>query len=278
MIRSWMIILSAAVWMTLAVGPLYAGEYAHSLEASLKYQYFDYKEKLDDPLKSNETGFLPGLHLTYSYQGVNNPLYGRLLFEYTEAKTDYDGSTQAGMPVKSKTDSRFNTWEGNIGYTLKPRQTMLPINIAFYTGFGYRYWNRGLGGQLPYSEEYSWKYIPVGLRGTYRISEKWTGEVDVALWIMFDPEIQVNFSDLDPNFNNPKKSLGNTLGWKIEIPINYMFFNHWSLELAPSYEFYGFGKSDPFTITYAGVPVLSGYEPDSRTNIYSMRLGVKFHF
>ncbi|MGD0623189.1 MAG: hypothetical protein ABSB32_00555 [Thermodesulfobacteriota bacterium] len=278
MIRCWMVILSTAVWATFAVGPLYAGEYAHSLEASLKYQYFDYKEKLSEPLKSNETGFLPGLHLTYAYQGVNNPLYGRLLFEYTEGKTDYDGSTQAGMPVKSKTNNRFTNYEANIGYTFKQSPTTLPANIAFYTGFGYRYWNRGLDGQLPYSEEYSWKYIPVGLRGTYRINEKWTGEVDLALWIMFDAEIQVNFSNWDPNFNNPKKSLGNTLGWKIEIPFNYMFLNHWSLEFAPSYEFYGFGKSDPFTVTYAGVPVLSGYEPDSRTNIYSMRLGVKFHF
>jgi hypothetical protein len=278
MIRRWMIILSAAIWVTFVVGPLYAGEYAHSLEASLKYQYFDYKEKLQEPLKSNETGFLPGLHLTYTYQGVNNPLYGRLLFEYTEGKTDFDGSTQAGIPLKAKTNNRFNTYEGNIGYTFKGSQTTLPVNVAFYTGLGYRYWNRGLDGQLPYSEEYSWKYIPVGLRGTYRFNEKWTGEVDVALWIMFDADIKVNFSDLDPNFNNPKKSLGNTLGWKIEAPVNYFFLKHWSLELAPSYEFYSFAKSDPFTFTFAGVPVLSGYEPDSRTNIYSMRLGVKFHF
>ncbi len=272
-----MIILSAAVGVTFAVGPLYAGEYAHSLEASLKYQYFDYKEKLQEPLKSNETGFLPGLHLTYTYQGVNNPLYGRLLFEYTEGKTDYDGSTQAGVPMKAKTNNRFNTYEGNIGYTIKGSQRW-PVNVAFYTGFGYRYWNRGLDGQLPYSEEYSFKYIPVGVRGIYRFHEKWTAEVDLALWILFDSEIKVNFSDLDPNFNNPKGSLGNTLGWKIEVPFNYFFLKHWSLELAPSYEFYGFGKSDPFTVTFSGVPVFSAYEPDSRTNIYSLRLGVKFHF
>jgi hypothetical protein len=278
MIVRWMVIFSAAFLVTFAVGPLYAGEYAHSLEASLKYQYFDYKEKVDEPLKSNETGFLPGLHVSYSYQGVNNPLYGKFIFEYTDAKTDYDGSTQAGMPIKSKTNNRFNTWEGNIGYTFKAQPGVLPADITFYTGFGYRYWNRGLDGQLPYSEEYSWKYIPVGLRGTFRINEKWTGEVNVALWIMFDSEIQVNFSDLDPNFNNPKQSLGNDLGWKIEVPFDYMLLKHWSLELAPSYEFYAFGKSDPFTITYAGVPVLSGYEPDSRTNIYSIRLGVKLQF
>jgi hypothetical protein len=278
MVKRWMVIFLAGFWATFAVPPLYAGEYPHSLEASFKYQYFDYKEKIEEPLKSNETGFLPGLHLTYTYQGVNNPLYGRALFEYAEGKVDYDGSTQAGMPLKAKTSERFLNYEANIGYTLKPRPSVLPAHITFYTGFGYRYWHRGLDGQFPYSEEYSWMYVPVGLRGTFRISQKWTGAVDIALWIMFDGDIKVNFSDLDPNFNNPKKSLGNDLGWKIEVPIDYMFLEHWSLEFAPAYENYSFGKSDPFTITYAGVPVLSGYEPDSRTNIYSMRLGVKFQF
>jgi hypothetical protein len=276
--KGGMVIFSVAFLAIFTVGPLYAGEYAHSLAASLKYQYFDYKEFLDEPLKSNETGYLPGLHLIYSYQGVKNPLYARILFEYTEAKTDYDGSTQAGTPLKDKTDNKFMNWEGNIGYTIKQQPSKLPVDLTFYTGFGYRYWDRGLGGPLPYSEEYSLKYIPLGLRGTYRISQKWKSEVDLALWIIVDSDIQVNFSDWDPNFSNPKESLGKSLGWKIEIPFNYMLLKHWSVEFAPSYEYYSFGKSDVFTVTYEGVPVLAGYEPASRTHIYSLRLGVKLHF
>jgi hypothetical protein len=111
------------------------------------------------------------------------------------------------------------------------------------------------------------------------MSEKWTVEVDIAAWFIFDAEIKVNLSESDPNYNNPKAALGNKMGWKIEIPLNYQLSNHWSLNLVPSYENYSFGKGDQFSITYAGMPTpLVGYEPDSRTSIYSIRLGVKFHF
>lgn len=279
MIKRWMVI-STAFLITFAAIPLYAGQYAHSLGVSFKYSYRDYKE-INEPewFKSNEAGFLPGIHVSYSYAGIKNPLYVRLLFEHTEGKTDYDGALQDGTPAKGKTNNRFNTWEGNMGFTLKPWSSELPFSITFYTGFGYRYWNRGLGGQYPYSEEYSWKYIPVGLRGAYRMSEKWTVEVDIAAWFIFDGEIKVNLSEANSNYNNSKTALGNKMGWKIEIPLNYQLSNHWSLNLVPSYENYSFGKGDKFIITYAGMPTeFVGYEPDSRTSIYSIRLGVKFHF
>ena len=280
MIKRWMIISTAfLIAFTANWNPLYAGEYANSLGVGLKNSYHDYKE-INEPdwFKSNETGYLPGIHLSYNYRGIKTPLYARLLFEYKEGKTDYDGNTQAGTPVQTKTNNKFNTWEGNIGFTVKTGPSGPPVSTTFYTGVGYRYWNRGLGGQVPYSEEYSWKYIPVGVLVTYRISEKWTGEVDLAAWFIFDAEIKVNLSEIDSNVNNPKVPLGSRVGWKIELPFNYRLSNHWSLNLVPSYENYSFGKSDIFTITDAGVPISSGYEPDSRTSIYSLRLGLKFHF
>lgn len=268
--KRWMF-LATAFLITFTALPSYAGEYTHSLGVGLKYAYHDYKE-INEPesFKSNETGLLPCIHLSDTYQGIKNPFYGRLLFEYKEGKTDFDGTTQAGTPLQTKTNNRFDTWEGNIGFTFKPDPGHLQANVTFCTGVGYRYWNRGLGGQAPYSEEYSWKYIPAGLFVTYQISEKWRGEVDIAAWFISDAQIKVNLSETDPNFNNPQAVLGNSIGWKIEIPFHYQLSKHWSLNLAPSYENYSFGRSDLFPITYAGLPTpLVGHEPDSRTNIYS---------
>ena len=270
----------AAFLITFPSIPSYAGEYAHSLGLSLKYGYHEYKE-INEPesFKSNESGFLPGIHLSYTYQAMQNPFYGRLLFEYKEGKTDFDGTTQAGTPIQTTTNNRFDTWEGNIGFTFRPDPGHLQVNVTFYTGLGYRFWNRGLGGQAPYSEEYSWKYVPAGLLLSYPISEKWKGEVDIAVWVIFDAQIKVNLSETDPNFNNPQAALGNNIGWKIEIPFHYQLSKHWSLNLVPSYENYSFGRSDFFPITYAGLPTpFVGHEPDSRTHIYSLRLGLKFHF
>ncbi len=277
--QAW-VFLATGFWVIFAGAPLYAGEYAHSLGASFKAAYHDYKE-INEPewFKSDEKGFLPGIHLNYVYRGVKNPFYGRLLFEYKAGKTDYDGTTQAGSPLQTNTTNRFETWEGNIGFSFKPDPGHLQVIVTFYTGMGYRYWNRGLGGQAPFSEEYSWKYIPAGLLLSFPIREKWRGEVDIAACFIFDAAIKVNLSESDPNYNNAQAALGNSVGWKIEIPFYYQFSKHWSLNLVPSYESYSFGRSGTFPITYAGMPTpLVGHEPDSRTHIYSLRLGLNFYF
>ena len=270
-----------AVFATIFTGlPLYAGEYPHSLGVDFKVAYHDYKEINEaESFKSDEKGFLPGIHLNYTYRGIKNPFYARLLFEYQEGKTDFDGTTQAGTPIQTRTFNRFDTWEGNIGFTIRPGPGHLQAHVTFYTGLGYRYWYRVLGGQVPFSEEYSWKYLPAGLLVAYPISKKWRGEVDIAAWFIFDAQIKVNLSDIDPNFNNPQAALGNSLGWKIETPFYYQLSKHWSLNIIPAYENYSFGRSDFFPITFAGSPTpLVGHEPDSRTHIYSLRLGLKFHF
>ncbi len=260
--------------------PLYAGESSHSLGVGFKVAYHDYKEINEpEPFKSTEAGFLPGIQFNYTYRGIGNPFYGRLLLEYKDGKTDFDGTTQAGTPIQTKTNNRFDAGEVNIGLILRPETSYLQGSVTFYTGVGYRYWNRGLGGQAPYSEEYSWKYVPAGLIVSYPISEKWRGEVDVAVWFIFDGQIKVNLSDTDPNFNNPQAGLGNSLGWKVETPFYYRLSQHWSFNITPSYENYSFGRSDFFPITYAGSPTsLVGHEPNSRTHIYSLALGLKFHF
>lgn len=130
MIKRWRFIATAFL-ITFTAVPLYAGEYAHSLGVSLKYAYHDYKE-INEPesFKSNETGFLPGIHLSYTYPGIRNPLYGRLLFEYKAGKTDYDGTTQAGTPLQAKTNNRFDTWEGNIGLPFRPDPGHLQASVT----------------------------------------------------------------------------------------------------------------------------------------------------
>lgn len=274
--RNWMTAVSFMIMVGItALAGNVAAEGPHSLEASLMYYYFDYKEDLPSPFKSTESGWLPGISLAYAYRGTDNPVYGRLLFEYTDAETDYDGTTQSGVPLTDTTDNKFLRWEGNIGYTFIRQEG---FDLTAYTGLGYRYWERGVGGQAPYSEEYSWKYVPVGLRAGYRFSDRWDGALDLSARIMLDGEIKVNLSDIDPLLNNPKEDLGNKTGWKVEAPFYYKLTSPWSLVFTPWYEYSAIGKSDDFLITYAGTPVALGYEPESRTNQYGVNMGVKLRF
>jgi len=279
MLKKW-VVISILISLAFPAFPLFAGESPHSLEANFKASYHDYKEiDLPEPFKSQEKGFLPGMNLRYNYRGTKIPVYGRLIFEYQQGETDYDGTTQGGSPIKDKTDNKFISGEGNIGFTFSAGPKGPPVSTTFYTGLGYRYWDRGLGGPSPYSEEYSWKYIPVGVLVTYRISERWTGEVEIAAWFILDADIKVNLSEVDSNLNNPKMDLGNRVGWKIELPFAYRFSDRWSLNFVPSYEYYAFGNSNPAAITYAGAPTpITVYEPASRSNIFSLSIGFKLHF
>jgi hypothetical protein len=277
MLKKWMI-SSILFLLAFPALPLYAGESPHSLDANFKISYHNYTEDTPDPLKSDEEGILPGLNLAYNYRGKKEfPLYGRLLFEYKQGDTDYNGTTQLGTPVDDTTANKFFGGEANIGFTVYPGKGNFPVSTTLYTGVGYRYWKRELGGPSPYSEEYAWFYFPLGLIVSYPITERWTGEVEIAAWFIYDPEVKVNLSGVNPNYSSPKLELGNRVGLKIALPFNYRFSPRWSLNLFPSYEYYSFGGSNPATITYVPVPLSVKY-PGSDTHIFSLNAGLKFHF
>ena len=262
----------AVAILCLTSGIAYAApEGPNSLEASADFLYFDYKESLPSPFKSTEKGWIPGGRLIYSYQGVDNPLYGRLLGEFFDGEIDYDGTTQEGTPVKAKSDATILIGEANIGYNIKP------IKVIVYTGIGYRDWNRKVGEQ--YSEDYRWKYWPIGLRGNYRINEKLSGAIDVSARYAFGGTIKVYLSDFNPGYNNPKADLGEKWGFKVEAPIEYKLLEpNWTFVTTPWYEYSAIGKSNIFDITYQGIPDGSGYEPSSKTRQYGINLGVKYRF
>ncbi|MDQ7780060.1 MAG: autotransporter domain-containing protein [Planctomycetota bacterium] len=250
---------------------------SNALELGVLYYNFDYAEDIDGPGKSTEEGWLPGLHLGYRYEGADNGLYGRLLFEWTDWETNYDGTTQAPDydPVEDQTENTMITVESNIGYTFKPGD----LHITPYTGLGYRYWDRDLGNLgNPFSEEYSWWFVPLGVRADWLASEDLTIALDVSVNFMFAGNIAVNLSEADPLFDDEESDLGNKDGWKVELPVTYRFDEQWALVVTPWYEYSEIGKGDEFTVMYGGVPVGIGWEPASETEQYGVYLGIEFRF
>lgn len=267
----------------LALASVAAAKGSHVLEASLQQYHFDYKEDLPAGFKSNEEGWLPGIRLGYDYHGQDNPAYVRLVFEYTDADTDYDGTianldgtAQTGIPFTDVTDNTFVTWEGNIGYTF--RKSLGPFRLTPYTGLGYRYWDRSLHGPSPFSEEYSWWYIPAGFQADFEINDRWSGTLDVCARLMFGGKIQVNLGEINPLLNSPEVDLGNEPGVRVELPFRYRPNGRLGFSFAPWYEYSSIDRSDSFLITLGGSPFGQGYEPASDTHQYGMRLGVNVSF
>jgi hypothetical protein len=243
------------------------------LEASFTPFHIVYREDVMPPLKSTESGWLPGFGLAYGYKGKNYGPYARLALDLTVANTNYDGSDQLGNPLLGTTRNVFVRGEGNLGLTLFSTLNP-PRDFTAYTGLGYRFWERGLGGDTSgYREHYSWKYVPVGMRVGYRVNGKWSGAVDASARFMFGGSILVYLSDLDPGYNDPRMSLGNRPGWRVEAPVYYRF---WSF--TPWFEYSAIGRSNSEEVTYNGRPLnprIAVYEPSSTTYQIGLRVGAR---
>jgi len=250
---------------------------SNTLETSLSYYYFDFKEDLDPPFKSAEKGLINGYNLSYIHENSFIPVYFRFLLKYTDAETDYDGSDQYGTSVKSVTDNIFIIVQCVFGYTFN-KYRRIKINFTPYTGLGYHYWNRKTRSPNPYSENYSWKYIPIGLRTCYYFNKKINIELNISVKIMFMGIVGVNFKDIDDKFDNVDLSLGNKPGFRIQSPFNYLFSTRWFLCLSPFYEYSAIGKSNTETINFDGKPFWDVYEPSSRTHQSGVDAGIVWLF
>ena len=246
----------------------------HTLEVSAVFHHFSYEEDLTPPLKSTETGWLPGLQCAYNYAGPKIPAFVRFSFNYTKASTDYDGSTQEGIPVQAKTDNIFMEFEGRIGYSFRMDQAAT-VSLAPYVGLGYHYWKRGGGGDYPYDEIYTWKYVPIGLRAAYLPRPRLQLSLDVAAKIMFGGEILVELSDIDPGLNDPKAGLDNKVGWRFQGEASYQISKRWFALFSPWFEYSAIGKSDVFELNYSGWSWGYGYEPASTTYRYGLNIGLR---
>lgn len=242
----------------------------HSIDLGFMFYRFDYEEDLTPPKKSEEEAWLPGFYAGYTYQPENS-IYLRIYGEYTSADTDYDGSDQSGTPIKDTTGNEFWRSQFEIGYTFKEDA---PITTTLYTGYGYRYWERKLGGSSPYREEYSWHYIPVGTKINYQINDTWSAGINVAAHFMFEGKIKIHMSDIDPSDSDPRLDLGNKTGWRAELPVQYKLTIDWAITASPWYEYSAIGRSNTESYT-SGWTVT---EPASRTHQCGIKTGIAYIF
>jgi hypothetical protein len=241
------------------------GERKSSLEFGLMYYYYDYSESIN----SNESGWLPGIYLSYDYKEPSN-IYIKLYGNYADGNLTYDGATFSGTPMSFDHSMSFFKFEGDIGYTNAINEKLLLIP---YTGYGYRYWRRGetenISGALFIKEQYTWSYIPVGVRVDYKMDDKWTIGANAAVHFMFGGKMTAYFSEVNSALPDVDFDLGDKPAYYFEIPVSYKYDQNWSFVGTFWYEYSEIGKSD----TVYGL-----YEPDSKTNQYGFSLGVAYSF
>jgi len=234
---------------------------ATSLEFGVGYHYFDYKEDLPAPLKSTESGWLPSVYLSYTRMKKSD-LFVKIYGDYASGDITFDGTTMGGTPI-SFSDSRQKLLkiEADFGYAFGVTEHFLLIP---YVGYGYRYWERGqariTSTYIEYEEDYSWSYMPIGLKADYYINERWNIGGTIAIHIMFNGKMKIGDTEFD---------LGNKTGFYADLPVTYKFTSNWSIVGTPWYEYSEIGQSN----------IVAGYyEPASKTNQYGFKLGVSYSY
>lgn len=250
------------------------------LEFGIGYNKYDYDENLDAGLKSTESGWVPGVSFSWGYMGEDNPTYAKITFRYRSGETDYDGTLQDGTPAKGKTDNSYYDFEIKAGYIFG-QESASRWRIIPYSGIGYHDWERGLGGPNPYVEEYTWFYLPLGVIFDYRASEEFTIGLDISARVMFNGQMNVKFSQL--GLSSPNLDLGNRIGFRAELPMDYRFHPQVSMGVTPWYQYTSIGSSQSEPVTAVSpsettYTVMTIKEPSSTTHQYGADITLRFWF
>jgi len=241
---------------------------------------FDYREYDDaGKLLDRENGTLPGVVLGLARIEGNWSLNGR--FSWHNGNVLYDGQTNTGVPVRSRTDENImNTsvsLERRIGASTDAWQ------LAFYGGVGYRFWARDIratstsSGQPVdgLSEIYRWRYFFLGGKTLLYRTGMCDWRLDLQLFRPIEPTIEVDYRGRNENFT---LDLGARTGWRLALPWEYRLNQRAHLKIEPYMEGWELGRSPTQTLVSNGVPAGTVYEPRSGTRNVGVNLGVRYFF
>ena len=243
-----------------------------SFAAKIEYQLgiglmdFNYAE-YDDNNKflDGETGFIPGV--VHKLKLKSQKTYTEFVGQAYTNTVKYDGQTQDGIPLKTKSDAVIIDAHFKYGLRLSRARNHGP-----YAGIGFRYWLRNIRSGRDINgdavagllEQYRWSYGLLGYTGNFHVSENITLGFDIRHTYMFNGKMDVDFLGYK-NYDSTQVELGNRAGLRFALPIQRKIRSH-RLILSPYYEILDIGKSNSVRVTADGVPTdTTIHEPRSET-------------
>lgn len=214
---------------------------------------------------------LPGLVMQFGkkWQGVT----GKFQFELFEGRVDYEGQTQSGIPLKTKTDERIRTFEATLNFDVK---FLSRYDVGVIAGIGYREWRRDiLATNITNSllEIYRWKYFTLGSAATFWQGGDWSAGIDVRLLRPVSPTMAIYIAGFDEAVLDlkPRNSA------RISFPVRFMTGTGQQWTIMPYWEAWRMDRSDGKRLTIGGVPTaFTVTEPRNETNIVGVTLSTRF--
>lgn len=235
---------------------------------------FSYQEfKQNGPLFNHEYGILPGIKIGLSKNFKQGFL--ATTFSYHWNEVNYEGETQSGLPIKTRTDEKIYTGSLQLGQQLKITDHFIS---QFYIGLGYYQWQRDIlstATKLGLFETYQWRYGLLGVKGILPISDKSKLSIHFALTYPLNPTIKVNFNGI---FDEKKFNLAAKKGKMFSLAWQYQYTEKINIILEPYLEHWQFGASAKQTLIRGGKIVGSLFEPRSKMHNYGLMIYLRRTF
>ncbi len=242
--------------------------------------HLGYKEFEGDSTLDEDTGWLKGYNIKLGY--ISNKYLGEILcrpfielyFRKFEGEVTYKGSTWGGTPLEFKQKSKIYRYGAKLGGY---KDLYRNLSVKGYLSAGERIWYRGenrvINGAIEYKEKYWWVYFGGGGGLEFKASEN--------LLLGLDFEIMSAPSSLRKMHaqlgSGVTFTLGSIWGCELTFPFRYYLSKTFSLDFTPYYIYWKVDASDTQTVILSGIPVLV-YEPESKSEIYGVSIGLTFNF
>ncbi len=244
---------------------------AIKLEASIKSLYFNYEEfDLSGDTFNEENGSIPGISLTI-FKTANN-FTNSFSFESYGGRVDYDGMTQSGAPLKSKTDETL--------YRLFYRVDWSPeeFDNTLYGKILWQRWDRNI---LPTTissslfEQYQWWVLELGFTlPVYRYQTSfWLFEFGILKTTHGTIEIDLSRQ----TFGKPELSLGSGSGLNTSLIYQYTINTRNQIGFSLQYQHWEFSRSNTQSISN-GIITFDITEPESESDHTTLSINYQYHF
>jgi hypothetical protein len=235
---------------------------------------FSYKEfKKDGQLFNHEYGTLPGLKIGMMKHFKPGFLSATLSYHLNDV--NYQGETQAGKPLKTRTDQKIFDFSFQLGRQLKNTHHFI---FQVYTGLGYHQWQRDILSTSTVSglfETYQWWYGLLGIKGILPVSEQSKLSMNLSVIYPINPTIQVDFHGI---FDEKTFDLAGQWGRRFSLAWQYQYSEKMNLVIEPYLEQQHFGQSARQTLTRRGKIVGSLFEPRSKMHNYGLMIYLRRAF
>lgn len=240
--------------------------------------HFDYREfDRDDRELNAEDGFVPGIR--FHTAGQLGATRVRIEASLHDGSVRYDGETQRGDPLGSRTETRFLGLSGRLGWRL----AAIPGHWHGFVHAARREWRRDIqdsGDVQGLNERYRWSEIGAGLRygPQSAATGRWQHAAAVTLFAVVDGSVRVALAELDGrDWDDITLDLGDAAGVRLRYRASRSLGGNRRLYIEPYAGYWEFDRSPTRTIRADGRATGARIaEPSSRSRRVGLHIGFSF--